>query len=96
MAVNLSESTVKRIAREFLQQGKVESPEKRGRMSGCGAMENTDNFMEGVIRRRIHRFYLEKQHPTLVKVLAAPRDEAGFQYGRTTLQNYQKNGIQVS
>ena len=34
MAVNLSESTVKRIAREFLQQGKVESPEKHGRRSG--------------------------------------------------------------
>ena len=48
MAVNLSESTVKRTAREFLKQGKVESPEKRGRRSGCGAMENTDNLMEGV------------------------------------------------
>ena len=71
MAVNLSESTVKRIAREFLQQSKVESPEKRGRRSECGTMENTDNFMEGVVRRRIHRFYLEKQHPTSDKVLAA-------------------------
>ena len=41
--VNLSETTVKKITREFLQQCRVESPKKRGRRSGCGEMENTEN-----------------------------------------------------
>ena len=41
--------------------------------------------MEGGIRHRIHRFYMEKVHPMLAKVLAALKKEAHFLYGTTTL-----------
>ncbi len=33
--------------------------------------EDTDNFQEGVIRRRIHRFYTDKTFPTMSLLHAA-------------------------
>ena len=52
----LNKRTVYRILKEQREKGLVESPAKRGRRNYSGPVkEYTDNFQEGVVRRRIHK-----------------------------------------
>ena len=67
-------------------RGFVSSPAKLGRKSGSGtAQQETDNFLKGVIRRRIHRFYTSGELPTMNKLLLTLQEDVGYPFGRTTL-----------
>ena len=47
--------------------------------------EYTDNFQEGVIRRRIHRFYTDKTFPTMSLLHAALVHEVNYPFSTTSL-----------
>ena len=65
-------ASVKRVRSEMRSQGFVSSPAKLCRKSGSGtAQQETDNYLEGVICRRIHRFYTSGELPTMEKLLLA-------------------------
>ena len=85
-ATGLSRSTVYNITKEKRETGHVTSPKKRGRKEHSGKVkEYTDNFLEGVIRRKIHRFYTDKIYPTMFSLHAALVEEAEYPFSKTTL-----------
>ena len=85
-ALQVSPASGKRVGSEMRSQGFVSSPAKLGRKSGLGAaQQETDNFLEGVIRRRIHRFYTSGELPTMDKLLLALQEDVEYPFGRTTL-----------
>ena len=85
-ATGLSRSTVYNITKEKRETGHVTSPKKRGRKEHSGKVKKyTDNFLEGVIRRRIHRFYTDKIYPTMFSLHAALVEEAEHPFSKTTL-----------
>ena len=85
-ALQVSPASVKRVGSEMRSQGFVSRPAKLGRKSGSGAaQQETDNFLEGVIRRRIHRFYTSGELPTMEKLLLALQEDVEYPFGRTTL-----------
>ena len=85
-ATGISRTTVFKICREQRDQGCVSSPKKRGRKEHSGMVEEyTDNFQEGVIRRRIHQFYADKAFPTMATLHAALVEEDNYPFSRTTL-----------
>ena len=70
MAMPVSERTVFRVHRQVNVEGDLHSPAKKGKKSGSGpAQQETDNFQEGVIRRRIHRSYTDRELPTMDKLI---------------------------
>ena len=82
----MSSASAKRVGSEMRSQGSVSSPTKLGRKSGSGeAQQETDNFLEGVIRRRMHRFYTSGELPTMEKLLLALQEDVEYPLGRKTL-----------
>ena len=67
-------------------EGDVSSPAEKDRKPSCGpAQQETDNFLEGVILRRVHRFYTNGELSTMVKLLLSLRDDVDYLCGRSTL-----------
>ena len=84
-AIGINRSTVYRICKEQKEKGNVSSPTKRGKMEHSGSLEEyTDNF-QGVIRRRIHRFYTDKTFPTMSLLHAALVHEVNYPFSKTSL-----------
>ena len=64
----------------------MHSPAKKGKKSGSGpAQQETDNFQEGVIRRRIHHFYADRELPTMYKLILALQQDIDYSYSKQTL-----------
>ena len=86
MAMQVSERTVFRVHRQVNVEGGVHSPAKKGKKSGSGpAQQETDNFQEGIIRRRIHRFYTDSKLPTMDKLILALQQDIDYSYSKQTL-----------
>ena len=84
-ALQVHKSTVWRVEKETRIHGSVHNPEKKGRKLGSGpAQQDTDNFLEGVIRRCIHRFYTSGELPSMDKLLLALKD-VDYPFGSHTL-----------
>ncbi|XP_062520186.1 uncharacterized protein LOC134195201 [Corticium candelabrum] len=82
MVMQVSERTVFRVHCQVNVEGDVHSPAKKGKKSGSGpAQQETDNFQEGVIRRRIHRFYTDRELPTIL----ALQQDIDYSYSKQTL-----------
>ena len=86
MAMQVSERTVFRVQRQVNVVGDVHSPTKKGKKSGSGsAQQETDNCQEGVIRRRIHRFYTDRELETMDKLILALQQDIDYSYSKQTL-----------
>ena len=80
--MGISRQSIKNWLGERKGKGDVSSPAKRSVKRGnVVSVQDTENFMEGLIRRRIHTFYSEREIPTLGKLLGALKSEADFLWG---------------
>ncbi|XP_062522023.1 uncharacterized protein LOC134196819 [Corticium candelabrum] len=85
MAMQVSERTVFRVHRQVNVEGDMHSPAKEGKKSGSGpAQQETDNF-QGVIRRRIHRFYTDRELPTMDELILGLQQDIDYSYSKQTL-----------
>lgn len=86
--LRISESTVKRVVAEKRNTGTVNSSKPR---SGRRKIE-MDEFLQGVIRRNILNFYLEKRFPTITELHHKLEDEAGDipEFSNSTLLRWVK------
>ena len=85
-ALKVSERSICNVLKERRVEGDVSSPAKKGRKPSCGpAQQQTDNFLEGVIRQRVHRFYTNSELPTMERPLLVLRDNVDYPYGRSSL-----------
>ena len=97
MAMQVSEHTVFRVHRQVNVEGDVHSPAKKGKRSGSGpAQQETDNFQEVVIRRRIHRFYTDRALPTIDKMIFCSTTRHRLLIQQTnTSQNSRENVLHI-
>ena len=85
MAMQVSERTVFRVHRQVNVEGDMHSSAKEGKKSGSGpAQQETDNF-QGVIRRRIHRFYTDRELPTMDELILGLQQDIDYSYSKQTL-----------
>ena len=85
-ALKVSESSICNVLKERRVEGDVTSFAKKGCKPSCGpTQQQTDNFLEGVICRRVHRFYTNGEIPTMDKLLLSLQDDVDYPYGRSTL-----------
>ena len=89
LATGVSESTVKRMSKEYRVEGGFKSPEKRYVKDRVRLYP--DDFNRDAIRRIIHDSYLNKDYPTLDSVLQKARSTCVFDGGRTTLSKLLKS-----
>ena len=86
LAMQVSERTVFRVHCQVNVEGDVHSHVKKGKKSGSGpARQETDKFQEGVIRCRIHRFYTDRELPTMDKLILALKQDIDYSYSKQTL-----------
>ena len=86
MAMQVSESTVFRVHGQVNVEGDVHSPAKKGKKSGSGpAQQETHNFQEGVICRRIYRFYTDREILRMDKLILALQQDIDYSYSKQTL-----------
>ena len=91
-ALMVSKRSICNVLKQRRVEGDVSSPAKKGRKPSCGpTQQQTDNFLEGVIRQRVHRFYTNGELPTMDKLLLALRDDVDYPYGRSTLYTTVRN-----
>ena len=89
LATGVSESTVKRVSKEYRVVGEFKSPEKRYLKDRVRL--NPDDFNRDAIRRIMYDSYLNKDYPTLDSVLRKARSTGVFDGGRTTLSKLLKS-----
>ena len=82
LATRVSESTVKRVSKEYRVEGEFKSPEKRYVKDRLRLYP--DDFNRDAIRRIIHDSYLNKDYPTLDSVLRKAGSTGVFDGGRMT------------
>ena len=89
LATGVSESTVKRVSKEYRVEGEFKSPEKKYLKDRVRL--NPDDFNRNAIRRIMYDSYLNKDYPTLDSVLRKARSTGVFDSGRTTLSKLLKS-----
>ena len=88
VATAVSESTVRRIRKEYTKSGKIQSPKKREGQ----ALKPIDDFDESLIRKRIHDFYIYRHElPTIAKLHKTLQEDINFAGSTTFLRTIVKN-----
>ena len=82
----VGETTIKKISKEYREEGQLESPMKRYTMERVRLYFNRE-----ALRHTLHQFYLDKDYPTLDKVLRRVKRDGIFEGGRTTLSKLLKS-----
>lgn len=71
--MGISKRTVFNIIQEYKEKGKVSSPEiPKGKKT---IFEKQDSFVLSAIKRKVHQFYLNKELPTVDKILTAVNED---------------------
>ena len=89
IATGVGETTVKKISKEYREEGQFESPMKRYTVERVRLYP--DDFNIEALRHTVHQFYLDKDYPTLEKVLRRAKRDGIFESGRTTLSKLLKS-----
>ena len=89
IATGVGKTTIKKISKEYREEGQFESPMKRYTMERVRLYP--DDFNREALRRTVHQFYLDKDYPTLDKVLRRAKRDGIFEGGCTTLSKLLKS-----
>jgi hypothetical protein len=85
--LQISVSSVKKICNESEENGCVLPPVPR---LNQGHRIVLDEFFQGVVRRTVHSFYIEKDYPTVEKVLQKVRENCGGDFPDICLSTFRK------
>ena len=89
IATGVGETTIKKISKEYREEGQLESPMKRYTMERVRLYP--DDFNREALRRTLHQFYLDKDYSTLDKVLRRAKRDGIFEGGCTALSKLLKS-----
>ena len=67
IATGVGKTIIKKISKKYREEGQFESPMKRYTMERVRLYP--DDFNREALRHTVHQFYLDKDYPTLDKVL---------------------------